>query len=330
MTDSAKNGDETSNTSNTNTNIPKVSFAVPTGNFGDILAGFYAKRMGLPVDHLIICTNENDVLRRFLQTGRYSKTPAVRTVAPSMDISVSSNFERYLYYLAGESPAVLSSWMSVFEATGEVSVPPNLLKKAQADFGAFTVNKNGIVSTMADLMSSEQYLVCPHTATAVAAVRDYQQRQRQRSLGDLEHRSNCISVCLATAHPAKFEEAVGLALSGAEVPPRPEALQVLFGQPTRKTLLRNSLSEVQKYIHAKLPPSDSGSNTSLQNKQQQHNSSFWSTQGGAGNNGGGGGSDDHGDDDDDGLDSTSLLMWIAAAGVLVAAGLGVLRYLRQK
>lgn len=99
----------------------KLNFAVPTGNFGDILAGYYAKRMGLPIDKLIICTNENDVLHRVMETGIYCKNPAVITIAPSMDISVSSNFERYLFHLSGDNSELLNGWMHEFETTGEFS-----------------------------------------------------------------------------------------------------------------------------------------------------------------------------------------------------------------
>jgi threonine synthase len=97
---------------------PKINYAVPTGNFGDILAGFYAKKMGLPVDKLVVCANENDVLHRFLETGIYHKIAATLTIAPSMDISVSSNFERYLFYLAGGNAETLASWMDSFESSG--------------------------------------------------------------------------------------------------------------------------------------------------------------------------------------------------------------------
>merc|ERR1719230_812492 len=90
-------------TSKSGNSRAKLSFVVPTGNFGDILAGYYAKQMGLPVDKLVVATNSNDVLHRFLETGAYTKIPTTPTIAPSMDISVSSNFERYLYYLAGSN-----------------------------------------------------------------------------------------------------------------------------------------------------------------------------------------------------------------------------------
>ena len=117
---------------------PKASYAVPTGNFGDILAGYYAKRMGLPVDKLVVCTNQNDVLHRFLHSGVYSKAPAVLTIAPSMDISVSSNFERYLYYLSNENGELLAQWMNEFESSGELRVPADALAIARSEFHAST------------------------------------------------------------------------------------------------------------------------------------------------------------------------------------------------
>merc|ERR1719321_2280529 len=100
-----------------------MSFSVPTGNFGDILAGYYAKRMGLPVKHLIVATNSNDILHRFLTNGNYDKYPVQATCSPSMDIGISSNFERYLYYLFGSDPSKLAQHMSDFNRTGKLSVP---------------------------------------------------------------------------------------------------------------------------------------------------------------------------------------------------------------
>ena len=222
----------------------KVNFAVPTGNFGDILAGYYAKRMGLPVGRLVVCTNENDVLHRFFTEGVYSKRPARLTIAPSMDISVSSNFERYLYHVAGDNARVLADMMYTFERTGEMTVPPALLDAARDEFASHASSESDIVAGMRSLWSSEHYLVCPHTATAVVAV---------RSLGLPPHNT----VCLATAHPAKFEEAISLALASATHPPRPAELQALFSLPTRTTSLPNSLSAVQKFMRKKLSRSGS-------------------------------------------------------------------------
>jgi len=113
--------------------LPKINFVVPTGNFGDILAGYYAKQMGLPVDKLVVATNQNDVLHRFLKTGTYRRDLSVVTLAPSMDISVSSNFERYLFYLAGNT-TILTQWMNDFESTGSITVPKKAYKKAISEF----------------------------------------------------------------------------------------------------------------------------------------------------------------------------------------------------
>jgi len=224
---------------------PKASYAVPTGNFGDILAGYYAKRMGLPIDKLVVCTNQNDVLHRFLQTGVYSKAPAVLTIAPSMDISVSSNFERYLYYLSDENGDLLAQWMNEFESSGELKVSADALAIARSEFLSFSADKDLITSTMRELHSSEGYLVCPHTATAVAAV---QSLLLGSGLGV------SIPICLATAHAAKFEEATMLALTATSesMPARPPVLEELFHMDTRRIDLPNSLGAIQQYMRSKL------------------------------------------------------------------------------
>ena len=119
----------------------KVSFSVPTGNFGDILAGYYAKRMGLPVKDLLVATNENDILHRFFTRGEYHKTANLETLAPSMDICVSSNFERYLYHLCGDDSATLKGWMTDFESTGKLTVQGERLEQAREVFKSASVVK---------------------------------------------------------------------------------------------------------------------------------------------------------------------------------------------
>ena len=198
--------------------------------------------MGLPVDKLVVATNENDVLHRFLSTGTYSKAPAVLTIAPSMDISVSSNFERYLFYLAG-SAEVLADWMTAFESTGALTVSPAQLKQAQGDFLSYGSHKDEIVKVMKEFYVSEKYLFCPHTATAVAGV---------RKLG----LPSATTVCLATAHPAKFADAVNLALSGtSEIPAIPQELNILFSLPVKKTFLPSKLRSIQAFILEKVEKS---------------------------------------------------------------------------
>lgn len=229
---------------------PVINYAVPTGNFGDILAGYYAKRMGLPIGKLVVCTNENDVLHRFLNTGIYKKIPSTLTIAPSMDISISSNFERYLYYLAGESSELLNRWMEIFETTGEVNIPVKLLESARLDFMSVSSTKENIIQTMRETFDKHNYLLCPHTATAVYAVKSLKLDPQ-------------TTVCLATAHPAKFEEAVNLALcDGRQVPNRPAELSVLFNLPVRTTALTNSLTRVQSFMREKTSKLKKSSNIS--------------------------------------------------------------------
>lgn len=216
-----------------------VNFAVPTGNFGDILAGYFAKRMGLPVDKLVVCTNQNDVLHRFLQDGQMTRLPCEVTIAPSMDISVSSNFERYLFFLSGENSATLKSWMDSFESSGKMEVPKKLLTIAKSEFLSYASDEKLIVRTMTDMWNDEKYLICPHTATGVAGIKA------------LKLPGN-TTICLATAHPAKFQEGLDRALKGQKQPPRPPELEILFSLPIRSYALPNSLSRVQGFVRNKL------------------------------------------------------------------------------
>jgi threonine synthase len=233
---------------------PRLSFAVPTGNFGDILAGYYAKRMGLPIDRLVVCTNENAVLHRFFETGSYKRQTALNTIAPSMDISVSSNFERYLYYLAEEDGPTLATWMNIFEENGELNLSADLLETAKQDFSSHSADKAAIVNSVRHVFKHEQYLVCPHTATAVSAVHALQLRASH-------------TVILATAHPAKFEEAIALALPLEELPRRPIELQELFSRPTRVTCMPTALQSVQDFIRACLDTSNGTSRKTISCKK---------------------------------------------------------------
>lgn len=217
--------------------VPLINFAVPTGNFGNILAAYYAKRMGLPISKLVICTNENDVLHRFMESGIYSNEPSTLTIAPSMDISISSNFERYLFYLADENADVLASWMREFETTGKMKVSANQLAEVRKIFLSSSSSKEDIIETMLDIYIKDSYLLCPHTATSAVAV---------KKLG--LKKSNVI--CLATAHPAKFEEAIMLALG--KIPNRPPQLEELFPMKMRSFSIANEANSVQSFIRKNL------------------------------------------------------------------------------
>jgi threonine synthase len=221
-----------------------VSYAVPTGNFGDILAGYYAKRMGLPVGKLVIATNENDVLHRFLLTGKYTKKTCNPTIAPSMDISVSSNFERYMYYLADGDASVLAGWMKQFEKTGAIGVSEAQHRQACSEFASYAAGKDEIVKKMTDMYKTENYLLCPHTATAAAAIPALHRKSK--------HYPRDTTVVLATAHPAKFEEAVDLALGAGHGAARPNELEILFALERRRYQVANDVEKVKGFVRTNM------------------------------------------------------------------------------
>jgi threonine synthase len=218
----------------------EISFSVPTGNFGDILAGYYAKRMGLPVKHMIVATNSNDILHRFFTNGEYDKHPVQATCSPSMDIGISSNFERYLYYLFGSDSSVCAREMQGFKDTGKLHVSASLLETAQGDFLSACANEEAIMSTITEFKKLHGYVMCPHTACGVSAV---EQLRSKVSWGkDTKHKM----VVLATAHAGKFNEAVELAMG--EPPVLPPALAAVQDAETRFAEIQNSDQSVRKYI----------------------------------------------------------------------------------
>jgi threonine synthase len=220
-----------------------IRFVVPTGNFGDILAGFFAKRMGLPAEKLVIATNENDILHRFWQTGKYEKHPVYgkeaeggepadgakahsegvkETLSPAMDILVSSNFERLLWFLAynvysTSSDAVsqrraqagdhVRKWLNQLKSDGGFSVDSKVVEAARQDFKSYRVSDSDTLSTISKVFTtiSAGYVLDPHSAIGVAAA--------LRSAEDPEARApSAHHISLATAHPAKFANAVQDAL----------------------------------------------------------------------------------------------------------------------
>jgi threonine synthase len=213
--------------------IPEVHFSVPTGNFGDVLAGYYAKQMGLPVGKLIVATNENDILHRFFTAGEYHRESIAETISPSMDICVSSNFERYLFHLAGNDASMLSAWMQAFEKTGQLTIQGDLLRQAQADFDSCRGDTSQTLATIETYHQKHQYVLCPHSAVGVYAI-------HQLSL------VSSATVCLATAHEAKFPAAVAQVVE--PMPPPPTELAVLRDLPTRRVELPNDLATVQAFV----------------------------------------------------------------------------------
>ncbi|MFF2483041.1 threonine synthase [Paenibacillus sp. NPDC058071] len=209
-----------------------VNFSVPTGNFGDIFAGYLAKKMGLPVGKLILATNENNILERFIEEGVYKPGDFRTTYSPSMDIQVASNFERYLYYVLGEDPAQVRELMDGFKQNGEIVISSDVLGRVQAEFAAYGVLGQECLDTIGAYKSETGYLLDPHSACGVAAA------DKRSGEGEL-------TVSLATAHPAKFNEAIELV--GIEQS-FPEQIQALFDKPQRQKLVDGSKEEIAREL----------------------------------------------------------------------------------
>ncbi len=209
-----------------------VSFSVPTGNFGDVFAGYVAKQMGLPIDQLIVATNENDILHRALSKGDYSAGQVTPTQSPSMDIQVSSNFERLLFDLGGRDGAATAAAMHGFEAARSMTIPPAQREAAAAIIDSARIDGDGMASALRWAREKCGQVIDPHTAIGLAAAR--------ASTG------YAPMVTLATAHPAKFQEAVERA-SGVR-PPLPARAQGLFDREERYAVLPATLAAIEAYV----------------------------------------------------------------------------------
>lgn len=211
-----------------------VSFSVPTGNFGDIFAGYLAHRMGLPIEQLVIATNRNDVLHRVLTTGRYARQVLEKSLSPSMDITVSSNFERLIFDLYGRDGARVAQLMREFDA-GAIDLEDGAMESARALFASDRVSDDDTCAEIARVWSDCEYLLDPHTAIGVRAARE-SQRDRATPM-----------VTLATAHPAKFPDAIARSVPGVEAT-LPRHLADLFTRTERSTVLANDLKVVQQFM----------------------------------------------------------------------------------
>lgn len=215
-----------------------VSFVVPTGNFGNILAGWVAKRMGLPVERLVVASNRNDILTRFFTTGTMEVRDVVPTTSPSMDIQISSNLERLLFEVMGRDGATIAELMARFRADGTVSVPVDVLDALRDEFDCGRLDDESAALVIRQQHERSGMLVDPHTAVGIGVA--------QELTGD----PSVPVVTLATAHPAKFPDAVEAA-TGLR-PPLPEHLADLFDRPERVEHVPADLAAVQAFVRAGL------------------------------------------------------------------------------
>jgi len=217
------------------TGAESVDFSVPTGNFGDIFAGYVAKQL-LPegcINRLILATNENDILTRFVHEGDYSTAGSVTpTSSPSMDIQIASNFERYLYYLRDKDSAQVRADMEAFAQTGRMDLA-GLKDRVVEDFISRSVSEDETIATIAEFYREHDYMIDPHTAVGVKAAQELADPARP-------------VICLSTAHPAKFGDAVKKAIGrDVDLPP---ALANLQGKESRCEIMNADVDKIREYV----------------------------------------------------------------------------------
>ncbi len=210
-----------------------VNFTVPTGNFGDIFAGWIAVSMGLPVKNLILASNSNDILSRFFNTGEYRSGEVCFTHSPSMDIQVASNFERYLYYLLEQDSHKLKFFMAQFSETGSIKIDYETIEKKGSIFKAGCGSNEDTLETIRSFYESSGYLLDPHTAVGVYVARQFDDGETPM-------------ICLSTAHPGKFPEAI-LEATGKDIATHPE-IEKIKDYPTDYTVVDNDTFVVKDFV----------------------------------------------------------------------------------
>ena len=214
----------------------KINFSVPTGNFGDVYAGYLSKKMGLPIDKLIVATNQNDILHRAISKGQYKAHSVVETLSPSMDIQVASNFERLIYDINDQNTDKLSKIMQSIKNEKKYLIEEKELKKIKKDFVSETISEQELLSCIKKVYENYQIIIDPHTAVGLGAL------EKINLVGK--------SVVLSTAHPCKFPEAIKKAINiKSELP---DNLNYILSKKENFIVINNDIEEVKKYILNKL------------------------------------------------------------------------------
>ena len=214
----------------------KVNFSVPTGNFGDVYAGYLSKKMGLPIDKLIVATNQNDILHRAISNGQYKAHSVVETLSPSMDIQVASNFERLIYDINDQNTDKTSKIMQSIKNEKKYLIEEKELKKIKKDFVSETISEQELLSCIKKVYENYKIIIDPHTAVGLGAL------EKINLVGK--------SVVLSTAHPCKFPEAIKKAINiKSELP---DNLNYILSKKENFIVMNNDIEEVKKYILNKL------------------------------------------------------------------------------
>ncbi|MFL2882874.1 MAG: threonine synthase [Pelagibacteraceae bacterium] len=213
-----------------------INFSVPTGNFGDIFAGFIAKKMGLPINKLIVATNDNDILQRVINTGEYKPDIVKPSLSPSMDIQVASNFERLIFYILGENDEKVNSLMSNLSKKGLFKLNQHELDNIKKDFEAVKINDEETKSIIKQIDKKHKFIIDPHTATGFGAA---------KKVKNLEN-----IVVLGTAHPYKFNETIKL-VTGKTLK-APIQLKIQVDKEEKFDIIENSNTQIKKYILSKI------------------------------------------------------------------------------
>ena len=213
-----------------------INFSVPTGNFGDVYAGYLSKKMGLPINKLIVATNQNDILHRAISRGKYEAETVLETNSPSMDIQIASNFERLIYDLNDFDDRGTQKVMSGIKEDGKYIIPEDKMKKIDRDFLSASINENEVLDIIKEVHAMHNIVLDPHSAIGFGALKKV----------NIEGNN----IVLATAHPCKFPEAIDRSI-GIK-PDLPDELKYVMNEKENYDIISNNLSKTQQYIKEKI------------------------------------------------------------------------------
>jgi threonine synthase len=213
-----------------------INFSVPTGNFGDVYAGYLSKKMGLPINKLIVATNQNDILHRAISKGKYEAETVLETNSPSMDIQIASNFERLIYDLNNFDDNETQKIMSGIKEEGKHIIPEDKIKKIDRDFLSASINENEVLDIIKEVYAMHNIVLDPHSAIGFGALKKV----------NIEGNN----IVLATAHPCKFPEAIDRSI-GIK-PDLPDELKYVMDEKENYDIISNNLSKTQQYIKEKI------------------------------------------------------------------------------